>query len=472
MTRTQARARCLPLTLATFAAVAAAGPSPGDGNAAHGTFGDWLAATEISGELIYFQRRSNRHDVADGRRHTLRDHRTVQTRLDFASAYADNAIGIDIGLFSANDIHNCCAPDHEFNFVPWRNPWEADGSKRHARDGFSLHRAQIKLRRDGWWGKFGYYQPQGPGVLGVNWSILPGTLRGFEGGGRIGFGGGAKKRELIFAVQWANGYKAPWYRDVYHFRAADRERRVEDVYSFGVRCETTAGKSSHSAEVAWGEARGFLQNAHFKFKYRREFNPTLSTAFSYQLHAATDRVRGNDAGYFGGGRGWQHYLAWSGTKLPYTVKVEFTNTHAPSRNDTHLGYFVYRLSGGYGGANGAYEPWWDNRSDWNHNRESAYFVSIARNFDDVLSTPGFSAAISAVYGHGGQVYGISENLRESAWSIHFTYAVPAGPLKGTRASLHYTEYDNHTRLPSWQGFKNLFQDERDLKILVIVPWQG
>jgi hypothetical protein len=453
-----------------FATVAAAG-ADGAGESADHTFDAWLAAAQISGELIYFQRHSDRYDVADGRRHTLRNHRTIQTRFDFASAYAADAIGVDLGVFTANDIANCCALDHEFNFVPWRNPWESDWSKKHARDGGSLYRAHLKLRHGGWWGKFGYYQPEGPGVFGVNWSVLPGTLRGFEGGGQIALDG-AEKRRLVFAIQWANAYKAPWYGEVAHFRGVDGKSRVDDMYSLGARYEITDGHSSGSTEFAWGEARNFLQNAHLKLKYRREPESGVSTSFSYQLYAVTDRVHGNDAGYFSGGRAWQHYLAWSGDKAPYTAKVEFTHSRAPSRNADHQGYFVYRLSGQYAGANGAYEPWWDNRSDWNHDRESAWFLSIGRTLDDLLPARGFSATLSAASGYGGRSYGVSETLRESAWSIHLAYVAPSGPLKGAQASLHFTRYDNHTRQPSWEGYKNLFQDERDLKFLVVVPWRG
>jgi hypothetical protein len=66
---------------------------------------------------------------------------------------------------------------------------------------------------------------------------------------------------------------------------------------------------------------------------------------------------------------------------------------------------------------------------------------------------------------------VEQKLRESAWSFDLTYLTPAGPLKNTRFSLHYTRYNNKTRQPSWEGFKNLFQDERDLKFFIIVPWK-
>ncbi|MDR3213029.1 MAG: hypothetical protein LBT71_03825, partial [Azoarcus sp.] len=343
--------------------------------------------------------------------------------------------------------------------------WSPDWSRRNAKNGASLYRAHLKLRLDArggkWWGKFGYFQPSGPGVLGVNWALMPGTWRGAESGGEINRSWG----NIVFAAAWANAYKAPWYRDIYHFRAANGEDRVRDVLSLGVRYERGAA----SLEAAWGEARDYLRNAHLKFKWQREFSPTVSTSLSYQVYAASDRVRGHDAGYYAGGRAWQHYFIWRGTFAPYTIKAEFTYTRAPSRAPGHLGYFVYRLSGAYGGANGAYELWWDNRSDWNHNRESALFISLGRSLDDILPTPGFSIAASAVWGRGGEVYGVQETLRESAWSLDISWLASSGALRGARIGMHYTNYDNRTRQPSWGGFKNLFQDERDFKFLAILP---
>jgi hypothetical protein len=432
-------------------------------------FSRWLTASEVSGSVMYFQRHRERYRIDLDRYTTNLHHRTLQTRLDFASAFAADAIGLDLGVFATTDLENDGSPDHEINFFPWRDPWSADWSQRNARDGGSLYRAHLKVRQQGdnasWWGKLGYFQPSGPGVLGVNWALMPGTYRGMEGGGEIRH----DAAKTLFAAAWVNAYKAPWYRDIYHFRDGDGER-VRDMYSLGLRHETGA----NSAELAWGEARGYMQNAHLKLKTHHAFAtdaPIKALDLTYQLYGASDRARGNDAGYYGGGRAWQHYLAAHIDAAPYAAKVEFTHSRAPSRAAGHLGYFVYRLSGAYGGTNGAYEPWWDNRSDWNHHRESALFLSLARKLDDLLPTPGFTLTLSAARGQGGKVYGVAETLRESAWSVDLTWLAPGGALKDTRIGLHYTRYDNHTHQPSWEGFKNLFQDERDIKFIVIIPWQ-
>ena len=37
--------------------------------------------------------------------------------------------------------------------------------------------------------------------------------------------------------------------------------------------------------------------------------------------------------------------------------------------------------------------------------------------------------------------------------------------------LHFTQYDNHSDIPSWSGgYGNIFQDERDVKFMVIAPF--
>ncbi len=46
-----------------------------------------------------------------------------------------------------------------------------------------------------------------------------------------------------------------------------------------------------------------------------------------------------------------------------------------------------------------------------------------------------------------------------------------GRAKGTMFKLHFTEYDNHSDIPSWGGgYGNIFQDERDVKFMVIAPF--
>lgn len=51
------------------------------------------------------------------------------------------------------------------------------------------------------------------------------------------------------------------------------------------------------------------------------------------------------------------------------------------------------------------------------------------------------------------------------------YTVQEGRAKGTLFKLHYTRYDNHSDIPSYEGgFGNIFQDEKDVKFNVIMPF--
>ena len=73
-------------------------------------------------------------------------------------------------------------------------------------------------------------------------------------------------------------------------------------------------------------------------------------------------------------------------------------------------------------------------------------------------------------GWDGKAYGYSQRLREQAWNLDLGYTVPDGFLQGSSAVIHFTEYNNSTNLQSGEGFKNAFQDERDIKILVCFPF--
>jgi hypothetical protein len=54
--------------------------------------------------------------------------------------------------------------------------------------------------------------------------------------------------------------------------------------------------------------------------------------------------------------------------------------------------------------------------------------------------------------------------------VDVSYTVPSGPLEGMKIKAHYMEYTNSSDMPDWQGFKNAFQDERDCKLLITIPF--
>ncbi len=47
----------------------------------------------------------------------------------------------------------------------------------------------------------------------------------------------------------------------------------------------------------------------------------------------------------------------------------------------------------------------------------------------------------------------------------------SGRAKDTLFKLHFTKYDNHTDIPSYGGgYGNIFQDEKDIKFMVMMPF--
>ncbi len=68
-------------------------------------------------------------------------------------------------------------------------------------------------------------------------------------------------------------------------------------------------------------------------------------------------------------------------------------------------------------------------------------------------------------------YDKNRTIEESAYSLDAVYTIQDGRAKGTMFTLHFTEYDNHSDIPSWGGgYGNIFQDERDVKFMVIAPF--
>ncbi len=413
----------------------------------------------LSGGVYYFQRDRRRQDLKSGEYKRNLDHSTVQANAEYASGFAGGVLGFDFGVFGSADTHNNGAVDHEMNFVPWGDPWHPDWSETRTENGFSIYKANIKAKAGPAWGHAGYFQPSGPGVLGVNWSIMPGTYRGAETGVDLG--------NLSLAAAWADGYKAPWYREINEFRQTDGETPVHWLWSLGARYRFESGLT---LEAAYGESQNYLKNAHFKSGYE---TPLGSGRFSagYHLYLMDDSdddphsVNNNFAGIAS-----QHYLYARHSLDAWTFRLEGTYTRAPFDGPRQQENFAYRLTSPNGSSKGAYECWWDARSDWNAHNEKAVSGQIGRTLDDILPVKGFSAAAGAAIGWEGQGYGVSEHLKEWAFTFDLGYTHPDGPLKGAFVKLHYTEYVNGSSQPDWSPYHNAFQDEHDIKLFAGIPF--
>lgn len=414
--------------------------------------------SSLGGGMYFFRRNRVRYDVAKERYVENLNHASLQSNLDFTSGFAGTILGVDVGVFGSHDLYNSGAVDHEMGFVPWSNPWRPNWNKRNTDDGISVYKAAGKVKIGNAWARAGLYQPEGPGVLGVNCSIMPGTYRGINMGADFG--------RLSVAAAWADAYKAPWFTDIYSFKKNDGESRIPWLWSLGAKYAFT---ESLAIELAYGESFNHLKNAHFKSSYKMPSQVGVVT-MGYHLYAMTDsedsRTSPNDNF---DGLALQHYLFAKLETAPWTFRLEGLYTIAPASSAEHQGQFAYRLTDRYGSSQGAYDVWWDARSDWNADNEKAFFFSAQRSLDDVLPFNGCYLGAGAAVGVDGRGYDINERLNEWAFTLDFGYVRQDGPLQGLFVKVHYTHYVNGTDKPSWT-YRNAFQSERDFKLLVGIPF--
>lgn len=406
---------------------------------------------DINGGVYFFRRYRTRYDVLSESYKSNLNHASLQANAEFSSGFIGDVLGFDFGVFAAHDPFNKGAVDHEMGFVPWSDPWHPDWSATSTKDGASIYRAAVKAKAGPLWGKAGLYQPGGPGVLGVNWSFMPGTYRGFNVG--------ADLQGFSFAFAWADQYKSPWFTGMNDFRKNDGETNVPWMWSAGVKYAFERGLS---LELAYGESKNHLKNAHFKSSYVAGLSDgTLTVGFHlYAMDDSDDSGTSENDNF--DGPATQYYLFSHLARALWLFKLEGTYTRAPFDNAYHQGQFAYRLTDRSGSSKGAYEVWWNARSDWNAHNEKAFYSGVERKLDDVLTVKGFYAGLGAVIGFDGEAYGTATHFKEWAFTGDFGYVHADGPFKGSFAKLHYTEYRNGTDMPSWSPFRNGFQSERDI----------
>ena len=373
-------------------------------------------------------------------------HSTTMGSLNFSSGLVGGVFGVDLGVHGTWDMWNSGSSQwSEFSLVD---------DKGEIKDGASVHRANIKLDFDTFRARAGYIQPSGPGVLGVNWSFMPGTYRGGEG---IFSSNG-----LTVAYMWADEYKNPWVYDTEKMKRKDGTE-MDYVQSLGASYDVGNGITVLGA---WGEGDDFIDLYKFKVAKGGEgFN------VSYHFYGMDDRDNkstssdNSDNNTFDG-LTYQHVLMSSFNKDNWTFRAEATYTE--SKGDQ--GNFAFRptgYNGGFGKSNGAYEVWWDSRSDWNHDGEKAVFLGAWYDFDY-----GWRAGASFAYGWDGKSHdtNVNEKLEEVAYNLDVGYTFQSGQLKGASVKAHYTIYDLETDVDSWSAaFPNAFRDEKDLKLSFSMP---
>jgi len=431
---------------------------------------EFFSESTISGNLNFFMRARDRAGKPvdgggnaipgpDTAKTTNLDHGSIFANLGFHSGYVADVVGFDAVVYSTFDMwageETGGSFEHEMNFFDCDSPYNAGSCDSYQTDnGVSFAKAALKFKfGENVNAQLGYFQPSVPSTLGVNWSFAPGTYRGGEIGGNFG--------DLSVGFVYADQYKAPWFKETYEFRdggfwGSDGGKDVGDVYSVGARY--TLGNGISLDAGYGGLTDGDRKNFHVKVKGTTDGG----LYWSPQLYVVDDDNQFDSTAF-------QAALLTSKSVGQYSFRAEATYTVADSEDTRgNVGNMSYRLTEQYGGSNGAYEIWWNNRSDFNHDGEYAFFLSSSRDFSDVGGT-GFSAGVSGAYGAGAKAAGYDE-LVEYAYSFFANYAIQAGALKDANIGFYYTNYFNDTDAPDWGAYSNGFNDETDFKLTLTIPF--
>jgi hypothetical protein len=421
----------------------------------------FIANSKLDGSLKFFMRNRVRSDVVNGINQPKMpnlDHGSLNLSLNFSSGYISKTIGMDVNLYSTFDMWQNESPDHEMNFWGVDNPYDKNPTsssgcsgtweKNCNQNGGQVQTAAIKLKSSEMLNaKIGYFQPSVPTAVGVNWSFSAGTYIG----GQIG----ANFNQLELGLVVADEYRAPWFKESYGFRTS-KGNDAGQIYSFGSKYRIS--KNNH-IDIAYGAlTRGKRINSHIKYKHKTHSGRVLSA----QIYIVDDRELYSSTAY--------QIALLSFKKLgAYSLRTEATYTSAKLIDKSLVGNMPYRLTDTYAGSNGAYDIWWNNRSDFNHDGEIAIFSSFSRDMTD-FGTPGLNIEVSGAFGAGAksELTGIDELIEYSA-SGSLIYDIQKGPLKDSSIKVHYTYYKNLSNAGNWNPYTNAFQDETDLKISLTMP---
>ena len=424
----------------------------------------------LKGAVYYWQRQRDRKEMDRTSEHygeyqANLHHSTFNGSLDFSSGYAADFIGLDVALFGALEMSNSGpAAPNEIGFSNARTRWDEEWSGD--RSGTSLYKAAIKMKADDYWLRAGYLQPQGQTLLAPHWSLLPGTYRAVEVGMKQDF---ADTGALDISYIWSDRYKAPWYRHMYHFRKADGKSGIPWLHAVGARYDF---KNRLILEASWGQAADYMDQYFAKASWSIPLGDNdLRT--SYQFYGAHDRETGGVANSNDvyDGLAWLQALTFGYTHGPFDFRLEGTWVKA----EGNQGYFLQRMTPSYASSNGRLDIWWDARSDWNANGEKALLAGVMYELDG-WQLPGWTIGTSYAWGWDAKPssnpqWQQQQRIRESAWNLDLLYTVQQGRAKDTLFKLHFTRYDNHSDTASFGGgFGNIFQDEKDVKFIVIAPF--
>lgn len=422
----------------------------------------------LAGGIYYWQRERDRKDVVADEYKTNLSHATWNANLDFQSGYFANMFGLDLAVFTAIEMAESHESGHpnEIAFSSSNKAYQEDW--RGDKSGISLYKAAAKFKHGPVWARAGYLQPTGQTLLAPHWSFMPGTYQGAEAGAQFDF---ADAGALSFSYMWSNEYKSPWHIEMDKFYQNDRRTRVDYLHSVGAKFDF---KNNLVLEAAFGQAQGYVDQYFGKTSYKFDVaGSPLST--SYQFYGTRDKVSGGGVNDIYDGMAWLQALTFGYQVGKVDLRLEGTWVKAEGQQ----GYFLQRMTPTYASSNGRLDIWWDNRSDFNANGEKAVFVGAMYDLVN-WNLPGWSIGASYVYAWDAKpsslpttdgYYDAGYRLKESAYSLDAAYTIQSGRAQGTLFKLHFTQYDNHSDIPSYGGgYGNIFQDERDVKFMVIAPF--
>ncbi|MEZ2586477.1 chitoporin ChiP [Kluyvera intermedia] len=425
----------------------------------------------LTGGIYYWQRERDRKDVTDHDKYkTNLSHSTWNANLDFQSGYAADMFGIDIAAFTAIEMNESAESGHpnEIAFSSKNKGYSEDYSGD--KSGISLYKAAAKFKLGPTWARAGYIQPTGQTLLAPHWSFMPGTYQGAEAGANFDYGDSGA---LSFSYMWTNEYKAPWHLEMDNFYQNDKKSKVDYLHSIGAKYDF---KNDLVLEAAFGQAEGYIDQYFAKGSYKFDL-PGGPLTTSYQFYGTRDKVSDGGVNDIYDGTAWLQALTF-GYKLNEVFDFRLEGTWVKA--DGQQGYFLQRMTPTYASSNGRLDIWWDNRSDFNANGEKAVFFGSMYDLKN-WNLPGWAVGASYVYAWDAKpatwqmnpdaYYDKNNTIKESAYSLDMMYTVQEGRAKGTLFKLHFTQYDNHSDIPSWGGgYGNIFQDERDVKFMMIAPF--
>lgn len=428
----------------------------------------FMEDSSLTGGIYGWQRHRERKEQTGDRPGKYRQnlhHTTFNGSLDFSSGYAAELIGLDLGAYNVVELSNKGpAAPNEIGFSDARSRWDEKwtGDK----NGVTIYKAAVKLKYRDYWFHGGYLQPSGQSLLAPHWSFLPGTYRGLEAGMAYKI---PNAGELSFSWMWADKYKAPWYQSLYAFRKADGLTSINALHSLGAKY---AFNNDFVLEGAFGQAVGYIDQYFSKVSYAFPLGEDkLHT--SWQVYAAQDKETGGgaNANDVYDGLAWLQAVTFGYAPGPFELRLEGTWVKA----EGNQGFFLQRMTPGYATSNGRLDIWWDSRSDFNANGEKALFMGVMYDLKN-WRLPGWAIGASYAWGWDARpstnpLYDQGRRLKESAWNLDLRYTVQQGIFKDASVKLHYTRYNNHSSLPSWSGgYGNVFQDEKDIKFIVMAPF--